>query len=135
MPKIKFEKTLLIGSGKITWYMKAERWVRRKIKNPFTQHLLLGMIEYLKKEWIRVKIGNVMLNVDSQSQQLLKQWEENDRTQRKQSMVKRVETGTFGEPDWSIEISNPIIERRTQGSESSLDVGSTSSEVEGHQGD
>ena len=135
MPKIKFEKTLLIGSGKITWYMKAERWVRRKIKNPFTQHLLLGMIEYLKKEWIRVKIGNVMLNVDSQSQQLLKQWEENDRTQRKQSMVKRVETGTFGEPDWSIEISNPIIERRTQGSESSLDVGSTSSEVEGQQGD
>ena len=135
MPKIKFEKTLLIGSGKITWYMKAERWVRRKIKNPFTQHLLLGMIEYMKKEWIRVKIGNVMLNVDSQSQQLLKQWEENDRTQRKQSMVKRVETGTFGEPDWSIEISNPIIERRTQGSESSLDVGSTSSEVEGQQGD
>ena len=135
MPKIKFEKTLLIGSGKITWYMKAERWVKRKIKNPFTQHLLLGMIEYLKKEWIRVKIGNVMLNVDSQSQQLLKQWEENDRTQRKQSMVKRVETGTFGEPDWSIEISNPIIERRTQGSESSLDTGSDALGVEEEQRD
>ncbi len=135
MPKIKFEKTLLIGSGKITWYMKAERWVKRKIKNPFTQHLLLGMIEYLKKEWIRVKIGNVMLNVDSQSQQLLKQWEENDRTQRKQSMVKRVETGTFGEPDWSIEISNPIVERRTQGSESSLDTGSNALGVEEEQRD
>tara|TARA_Y200000002_G_scaffold379951_1_gene390340 strand:+ start:754 stop:1161 length:408 start_codon:yes stop_codon:yes gene_type:complete len=135
MPKIKFEKTLLIGSGKITWYMKAERWVKRKIKNPFTQHLLLGMIEYLKKEWIRVKIGNVMLNVDSQSQQLLKQWEENDRTQRKQSMVKRVETGTFGEPDWSIEISNPIVERRTQGSESSLDTGSDALGVEEEQRD
>jgi len=135
MPKIKFEKTLLIGSGKITWYMKAERWVKRKIKNPFTQHLLLGMIEYLKKEWIRVKIGNVMLNVDSQSQQLLKQWEENDRTQREQSMVKRVETGTFGEPDWSIEISNPIVERRTQGSESSLDTGSDALGVEEEQRD
>ena len=135
MPKIKFEKTLLIGSGKITWYMKAERWVKRKFKNPFTQHLLLGMIEYLKKEWIRVKIGNVMLDVDSQSKHLLEKWEQDDRQHRSQRMVKRVEKGTFGEPNWSIEISNPIIERRTEGSESSLDVGSTSSEVEGQQGD
>ena len=28
MPKIKFEKTLLIGSGTIPWYMKAKRWAK-----------------------------------------------------------------------------------------------------------
>jgi len=75
------------------------------------------------------------LDVDSQSKQLLEKWEQDDRQHRSQRMVKRVEKGTFGEPNWSIEISNPIIERRTEGSESSLDVGSTSSEVEGQQGD
>ena len=65
MPKIKFEKTLLIGSGKITWYQKAERWVRRKFKNPFTQHLLLGIIKYLQTQWINAKIYNTMKDVDA----------------------------------------------------------------------
>ena len=30
MPKIKFEKTLLIGSGTIPWYMKAKRWAKKQ---------------------------------------------------------------------------------------------------------
>ena len=42
MPKIKFEKTLLIGSGTIPWYMKAKRWAKKQ-KFPIS-FLLLGAI-------------------------------------------------------------------------------------------
>ena len=105
MPKIKFEKTLLIGSGKITWYQKAERWVRRKFKNPFTQHLLLGIIKYLQTQWINAKIYNTMKDVDADIEKIQSQWEENDQ----QTRHNIVETGVFGDEGWSIEITNPIV--------------------------
>ena len=47
-----------------------------------------------------------MKDVDRQADDLLKQWEENDR--REPNIV---ETGVFGDEGWSIEITNPIVER------------------------
>ena len=38
--KIEFEKTF--GKGVDPWHDKAERWVKKKFKNPFIQHLALG---------------------------------------------------------------------------------------------
>ena len=107
MPKIKFEKTLLIGSGKITWYMKAERWAKKQ-RFPIS-FLLLGAIEWLKNFWIDVKIYNTMRDVDRQADAIKKIWEEDDR----QSTPHVVETGVFGDEGWSIEISNPVVERGT----------------------
>ena len=107
MPKIKFEKTLLIGSGTIPWYMKAKRWAKKQ-KFPIS-FLLLGAIEWLKNFWIDVKIYNNMRDVDRQAEELKKQWEEDDR----QSTPHIVETGVFGDEGWSIEISNPVVERGT----------------------
>ena len=102
-----FEKTF--GDGVDPWYDKAERWVKKKFKNPFVQHLALGLIEWLKVKWIDVKVANTMRDIDKQSEQIKKIWEEQDvRTQ--QTMVKRVETGVFGDEGWSIEISNPVVE-------------------------
>jgi len=48
MPQIKFEKQF--GKGTDPWYAKAERWAKKQ-KNPFTRHLLLGMIQWLKNKW------------------------------------------------------------------------------------
>ena len=107
MPKIKFEKTLLIGSGTTPWYMKAERWAKKQ-KFPIS-FLLLGIIEWLKNKWIDAKIYNTMRDVDRQAEELKKQWEEDDR----QSTPHIVETGVFGDEGWSIEISNPVVERGT----------------------
>ena len=107
MPKIKFEKTLLIGSGTTPWYMKAERWAKKQ-KFPIS-FLLLGIIDYLHKQWINAKIYNTMKDVDRQADELLQYWEENDR----ESTPHIVETGVFGDEGWSIEISNPIVERGT----------------------
>ena len=107
MPKIKFEKTLLIGSGTTPWYMKAERWAKKQ-KFPIS-FLLLGIIEWLKNKWIDAKIYNTMQDVDRQAEELKKHWEEHDEP----ITPHIVETGVFGDEGWSIEISNPVVERGT----------------------
>ena len=131
MPKIKFEKTLLIGSGKITWYQKAERWVRRNFKNPFTQHLLLGIIKYLQTQWINAKIYNTMKDVDADIEKIQSQWEENDQ----QTRHNIVETGVFGDETWSIQITNPVVERGSEATSTGMVTGSDASGLRQDEGD
>ena len=52
--KIEFEKQF--GKGVDPWYAKAERWAKKQ-KFPIS-FLALGLIAYLKKVWINVKIEN-----------------------------------------------------------------------------
>ena len=127
MPKIKFEKTLLVGSGKITWYMKAERWAKKQ-KFPIS-FLLLGIIDLLKKWWIDVKIYNTMKDVDRQTDELLHSWKEPERRPN------IVETGVFGDEGWSIEISNPIVERGTSSTSTGMVTGSDASGLQEDEGD
>ena len=98
-----FEKTF--GDGVDPWYDKAERWVKKKFKNPFVQPLALGLIEWLKVKWIDVKVANTMRDIDKQSEQIKKIWEEQD--VRREPII--VEEGVFGDEGWSIEITNPIV--------------------------
>ena len=51
---LNFEKQF--GKGVDPWYAKAERWVKKKFKNPYLQHLALGFVAWLKKIWIEGKI-------------------------------------------------------------------------------
>ena len=99
-----FEKTF--GEGVDPWYDKAERWVKKKFKNPFVQHLALGLIEWLKAKWIDVKVANTMRDIDKQSEQIKQIWEEQD--VRREPII--VEKGVLGDEGWSIEISNPVVE-------------------------
>ena len=99
-----FEKTF--GDGVDPWYDKAESWVKKKFKNPFVQHLALGLIEWLKIKRIDVKDANTMRDIDKQSEQIKKIWEEQD--VRNEPII--VEKGVLGDEGWSIEISNPIVE-------------------------
>ena len=128
MPKIKFEKTLLVGSGKIPWYMKAERWAKKQ-RFPVS-FLLLGVIEWLKNFWIDVKIYNTMRDVDRQADAIKKIWEEDDRTE-----PNIVETGVFGDEGWSIEISNPVVERGTSSTSTGMVTGSDASGLQEDEGD
>ena len=102
-PKVNWEFEKQFGKGVDPWYAKAERWAKKQ-KFPIS-FLALGFIAYLKKVWINVKIENTMKDVDFQSEQLLKQWEENDKPKTRNI----VETGVFGDEGWSIEITNPIV--------------------------
>ena len=77
--KIEFEKQF--GKGVYPGYAKEERWVKKKFKNPFIQHLALGFIEWLKQKWIDIKIENTMKTVDIQAKEIKEQWDEEERKQ------------------------------------------------------
>ena len=73
--KIKFEKQF--GKGVDPWYAKAERWAKKQ-RFPIS-FLALGFIEWLKQKWIDVKIANTMREIDRQSDEIKKIWEEKDK--------------------------------------------------------
>ena len=73
--KIEFEKQF--GKGVDPWYAKAERWAKKQ-RFPIS-FLALGLIEWLKQKWIDVKIANTMREIDRQSDEIKKIWEEKDK--------------------------------------------------------
>ena len=75
--KIEFEKQF--GKGIDPWYAKAERWIKKKFKNPYLQHLALGFLEWLKQKWIDTKVFNTMRDVDIQVEEIQKTWDEEEK--------------------------------------------------------
>ena len=75
--KIEFEKQFREGVD--PWHEKAKRYVKKKFKNPYLQHLALGFIEWLKAKWIDAKIENTMRDVDIQAKELVETWEEENK--------------------------------------------------------
>ena len=71
----KFEKQF--GKGTDPWYAKAERWAKKQ-RFPIS-FLALGVIEWLKNKWIDIKIANTMREIDRQSEEIKKIWEEKDK--------------------------------------------------------
>ncbi len=100
--KIEFEKQF--GKGVDPWYAKAERWVKKKFKNPFIQHLALGFIEWLKQKWIDIKIENTMKTVDIQAKEIKEKWDEEE---RKQFAPEYTETPSEVKGLMDMEIKNP----------------------------
>ena len=75
--KIEFEKQF--GKGVDPWYAKAERWIKKKFRNPYLQHLALGFLEWLKQKWIDTKVFNTMRDVDIQVEEIKKTWDEQEK--------------------------------------------------------
>ena len=101
--KIEFEKQF--GKGVDPWYAKAERWVKKKFKNPFIQHLALGFVEWLKQKWIDIKIENTMKEVDIQAKEIKEEWDEEE---RKQFAPEYTETPSEVKGLMDMEIKNPV---------------------------
>ena len=116
------------GKGTDPWYAKAERWADKQ-KFPIS-FLLKGLIAYLKKMWINVKIDNTMRDVDRQAKKLVEQWEEDD---RREPII--VEKGVFGDEGWSIEISNPVVERGTSSTSTGMVTPSDAQRLQEDEGD
>ena len=76
--KIEFQKQF--GKGTDPWYAKAERWIKKKFKNPYLQHLALGFLEWLKQKWIDTKVFNTMRDVDIQVEEIKKTWDEEEKS-------------------------------------------------------
>ena len=115
--------------GKDNWYTKSKRWAK---KQPFwLSHLITGFIEWLHKMWIDGKILRTMDDVDRQAEKILSDWEENDR----QETPHIVETGVFGDEGWSIEITNPIVERGTDSTSTGMVAPSDAQRLQEDEGD
>ena len=78
-PKVNWEFEKQFGKGVDPWYEKAERWIKKKFKNPYLQHLALGFLEWLKQKWIDTKVFNTMRDVDIQVEEIQKTWDEEEK--------------------------------------------------------
>ena len=115
--------------GKDNWYTKSSRWAK---KQPFPlNHLITGFIEWLHKLWIDGKILKTMADVDKDIESIKSTWEENDR----QSTPHIVETGVFGDEGWSLEITNPIVERGTSTTSTGMVAPSDAQRLQQDEGD
>ena len=76
-PKVKFEKQF--GDGVDPWYAKAERWANKQ-KFPIS-FLALGLIAYLKKVWVNVKVENTMRSVDADVEKIHELWDDEEKKQ------------------------------------------------------
>ena len=123
--KFEFEKSF--GKGTDPWYAKAKRWAKKQ-RFPIS-FLLLGLIDYLQRQWINAKIYNTMKDVDRQTNELLQSWEEEQREPH------IVETGVFGDEGWSIEITNPIVERGTSSTGTGMVAPSDAQRLQKDEGD
>ena len=128
---MKFEFETTFGSGVDPWYAKAERWAKKK---PFPwNHLLLGAIAWLTKVWIDAKIYNTMKSVDRQAKSIVQDWEEQD--DRANTRHNIVEEGVFGDEGWSIQITNPVVDRGTKTTSTGMVTGSDAPGLQKNEGD
>ena len=72
-----------------------------------------------------------MDDVDRQAKTLVEEWEKDDR----QSTPHIVETGVFGDEGWSLEITNPIVERRTDSTSTGMAPPSDAQRLQQDEGD
>ena len=79
-PKVNWEFEKQFGKGVDPWYAKAERWIKKKFRNPYLQHLALGFLEWLKQKWIDTKVFNTMRDVDIQVEEIKKTWDEEEKS-------------------------------------------------------
>ena len=79
-PKVNWEFEKQFGKGVDPWYAKAERWIKKKFRNPYFQHLALGIIAWLKEKWIDAKVYNTMRDVDIQVEEIKKTWDEEEKS-------------------------------------------------------
>lgn len=125
--KIKFEHH---WGGEDNWYTKSKRWAK---KQPFPlNHLITGFIEWLRIQWNDGKIIMAMDDVDRQTNNLMEEWEDEE---RKQFAPEIVERGVFGDEGWSIEITNPIVERGSSSTGTGMVAPSDAQRLQQDEGD
>ena len=126
MPKIEFEHT---WGGEETTLQKIKKWIKKQ-KPPFNT-ILTYLFSYIEKMYWYGKVLQTMAGVDLEIKKLHEQWEEDD----KQFTPHIVETGVFGDEGWSIEISNPIVERRTPSISTGMVTPSNAQRLQKNEGD
>ena len=120
---------IVFDKEKETTLQKIKRWISKQ--KPPLNTILKYLFSYIEKMYWDGKVLQTMAGVDLEVKKLHEQWDADD----KQITPHTVETGVFGKEGWSIQISNPIVERRTEESESGMVTGSDASGLREDNGD
>ena len=120
---------IVFDKEKETSLQKIKRWISKQ--KPPLNTILKYLFSYIEKWYWDGKVLQTMAGVDLETKKLHEFWEAND----KQITPHRVERGVFGKEGWSLEISNPIVERRTKKFESGMAFGSDASGLQKGSGD
>ena len=126
MPKIEFEHS---WGGKETTLQKIKKWIKKQ-KPPYNT-ILTYLFSYIEKMYWDGKVLQTMAGVDLEVKKLHEQWDKDD----KQITPHIVETGVLGDEGWSIEITNPIVERGTSTTSTGMVTGSDASGLQEDEGD
>ena len=123
----KFE--IVFDKKKETTLQKIKRWIS-KLKPPLNI-ILKYLFSYIEKMYWDGKVLQTMAGVDLETKKLHELWEADD----KQITPHTVETGVFGEEGWSIQISNPIVERGTDSTSTGMVTPSDAQRLQEDEGD
>ena len=123
----KFE--IVFDKEKETTLQKIKRWISKQ--KPPLNIILKYLFSYIEKMYWDGKVLQTMAGVDLETKKLHELWEADD----KQITPHTVETGVFGDEGWSIEITNPIVERGTSSTGTGMVTGSDASGLRENEGD
>ena len=126
MPKIEFQHS---WGGKETTLQKIKKWINKQ-KPPFNI-ILKYLFSYIEKWYWDGKVLQTMAGVDLEVKKLHEQWDQDD----KQITPHIVEKGILGDEGWSIEISNPIVERGTSSTSTGMVTRSDAQRLQEDEGD
>ena len=123
----KFE--IIFDKDKETTLQKIKRWISKQ--KPPLNIILKYLFSYIEKWYWDGKVLQTMAGVDLEVKKLHEQWEADE----KQITPHIMERGIFGEKEWSLQISNPIVERGTSRSESGMVTRSDAQRLQQDDGD
>ena len=115
-----FEFNVVLDPEKETELQKIKRWIKKQ--KPPLNIILEYLFSYVEKWYIDAKVENTMRDVDRQAEAIVEQWEKEDELNRPKAEI--VEEGLFGTEGWSISISNPVVERRSEETDGRMGSGS-----------
>lgn len=115
-PSVGLNFEIVLDKEKESDLQKIKRWISKQ--KPPLDLILSYLFSFVEKWYLEQKIQQTMNDVDRQAEEIKKQWDKEDA----QPKPEIVETGVFGEEGWSLSITNPVVERGPQESESSVGI-------------
>jgi hypothetical protein len=119
-----YEFEVVFDKEKETTLQKIKRWINKK--EPPLKTILTYLFSYVEKWYWEGKLKQTMSGVDSEVDKIHDVWDDELRTEQ----PIQLEEGVFGEDDWSISISNPVIGRGNDDSDRVMDIESQKDQVE-----
>jgi len=115
-PSVGLNFEIVLDKEKESDLQKIKRWISKQ--KPPLDLILSYLFSFVEKWYLEQKVQQTMNDVDRQAEKIKKQWDKEDEQPRPEI----VETGVFGEEGWSLSITNPVVERGAQESESSVGI-------------